>query len=575
VKIDRSRLGTYGILEIVSYMTHATTSISANSKSKANASGGALGIKETLTSLIIAFILAFLFRGFVIEGFQIPTGSMAPTLMGKHVRFVSPYNGYDWSVGPWTYAPRSPVPMRQQMNMKVKDPMSALTITDTNRRLAAGDRVFVLKYLPFLHQPERWDVVVFKNPGTHENYIKRLVGLPGEQVAIVDGDVFTRPFVDGQTSVSGWDAWAESGWDIARKSERIQRTMFLDVYDSRYVPMPMDPGFRSPFTGMTPGWEGVETNAKYRYTGSSSTALAWNTNREITDANAYNQTSERFDLFARSDDKNIRLRPFPVSDVAVTLNIEANEEPVQISAVLEARGMEFRGVVDSAAGKARVEMRAATTADSDWTTLDEGSFSAFEVGEIYHIEFWHVDQALWLFLGDKLVCGGTERGAYQLSPAQRAMAATGMSLEELAEDRVLGDGVRNLGVFARTDIYRKPTFRWTFSGGPFTVHNVTVQRDIAYQINRGRPTRGGHPDFFPTLNGDEFFMCGDNSSNSADSRLWLPNEINKWVHQEIDNRPGMVHRDLIVGKAFMVYFPALLDDGPVLTPDMGRMRWIW
>ncbi len=562
-------------------MTSATTSTNPSPESKAGppgasgASNGAVGIKETLTSLIIAFILAFLFRGFVIEGFQIPTGSMAPTLMGKHIRFVSPYNGYDWSVGPWTYAPRSTMPMRQQMDMKVKDPMSALTITDTNRRLAAGDRVFVLKYLPFLHQPERWDVVVFKNPGTHENYIKRLVGLPGEQIAIVDGDVFTRRFVAGQTSESGWGAWEESGWEIARKSERVQRTMFLDVYDSRYAPTPMDPGFRSPFTGTTPGWEGVATDSKYRYTGSGPTSLAWNSSREITDANAYNQTSLRFDLFAKSDNTNTRLRPFPVSDVAVTLNIEPDDAPVQVSAVLEARGMEFRAVVDSATGDARVEMRSDDSADSAWTTLDRGSFAAFETGEIHRIEFWHVDQALWLFVDDQLVCGGVEKGAYQLSPAQRAMAATGMSWQALQDDRVFGDGVTDLGVFARTEIYRKPTFRWEFSGGAFTIHNTTVQRDIAYQINRGRPTRGGHPDFFPSLTGDEFFMCGDNSSNSEDSRLWLPNEIQAWVRQEIDDRPGMVHRDLIVGKAFMVYFPALLDDGPVLTPDVGRMRWIW
>ena len=66
-------------------------------------SEGSIGIKETLTSLIIAFMLAFLFRGFVIEGFQIPTGSMAPTLLGKHIRFQGDESGYNWETGPWTY----------------------------------------------------------------------------------------------------------------------------------------------------------------------------------------------------------------------------------------------------------------------------------------------------------------------------------------------------------------------------------------------------------------------------------------------------------------------------------------
>jgi len=59
-----------------------------------------VGIKETVTSLLIAFMLAFIFRGFIVEGFQIPTGSMAPTLLGKNVRFVSPHSGYEWTTGP-------------------------------------------------------------------------------------------------------------------------------------------------------------------------------------------------------------------------------------------------------------------------------------------------------------------------------------------------------------------------------------------------------------------------------------------------------------------------------------------
>ena len=56
-------------------------------------------VVETLKSLIIAFVLAMTFRAFVTEGFVIPTGSMAPTLMGQHVRLESPTTGYEWPVG--------------------------------------------------------------------------------------------------------------------------------------------------------------------------------------------------------------------------------------------------------------------------------------------------------------------------------------------------------------------------------------------------------------------------------------------------------------------------------------------
>src|SRR6478609_9443784 len=55
-------------------------------------------VKETIESILVAFILAFVFRAFVVEAFVIPTGSMAPTLMGAHMRFHCKDCGYRWDV---------------------------------------------------------------------------------------------------------------------------------------------------------------------------------------------------------------------------------------------------------------------------------------------------------------------------------------------------------------------------------------------------------------------------------------------------------------------------------------------
>src|SRR5947207_10281226 len=47
-------------------------------------SPGARTLRETVESIVVAFVLAFLFRTFEAEAFVIPTGSMAPTLYGQH-----------------------------------------------------------------------------------------------------------------------------------------------------------------------------------------------------------------------------------------------------------------------------------------------------------------------------------------------------------------------------------------------------------------------------------------------------------------------------------------------------------
>ena len=56
-------------------------------------------MRETIESIALAVILAFLFRAFVAEAFVIPTGSMAPTLMGQHKDVQCPECGYWYQAG--------------------------------------------------------------------------------------------------------------------------------------------------------------------------------------------------------------------------------------------------------------------------------------------------------------------------------------------------------------------------------------------------------------------------------------------------------------------------------------------
>ena len=531
----------------------------------------ALAVKETLVSIVISFVMAFVFRGFVVEGFQIPTGSMAPTLLGKHVQVRDPANGYVWTVGPWTYPGGNPraEPVPEQSGIQVNDPITGAEVVRAAERLRSGDRIFVLKYLRHAHEPRRWDVAVFKNPSTQENYIKRLTGLPGEQVALVDGDVFTRP--SGATPLSGLGAWAAGDWTIQRKPERIQRAMLQTVFDSRYTPPNPGPEVRSPWVpDRAADWEGLRDAPSYRHTGAGPAVLAWTDARPIDDWYPYNQTNQ----FIKPGQAG-RMPTFPVSDIALSMGVEPDADGASVSPEITARGRVFRAVLG--AGSASVQWR--DEHGETWTTLDEADFDGLGAGSVTEVEFWHVDQALWLFVDGTLLAGGPQHGAYELSPAQRIQAATGRALEDLLDDAGYGDPRIEGSRLGDPSIYRAASVRWVLGGGPMTLHRATVKRDIHYQVSPGprQPTFGGHPEHFPHLGEHQFFACGDNSPSSLDARLWTRREggPDPWIADQVDDTVGVVHRDLVIGRAFVVYFPAPMRAGNIPIPDAGRIRWIW
>lgn len=73
-----------------------------------------------------------------------------------------------------------------------------------------GQRIIVNKVVYLLHPPERGDVIVFRLPGNlGTDYIKRIVGLPGERVEVQDGVVFINgkpleePYVENPGFYSG------------------------------------------------------------------------------------------------------------------------------------------------------------------------------------------------------------------------------------------------------------------------------------------------------------------------------------------------------------------------------------
>ena len=160
------------------------------------------GYRETVEAIVVAFILALLVRGFEAEAFVIPTGSMAPTLMGRHKEITCPQCGFVYAVNASEEVEGVAAAERRTAGGFTRG--SASTAGSRRRVDDApsfkGDRILVMKFpydLPFLPGsvgPQRWDVVVFRYPEEPEvSYIKRLVGLPGETIRIYHGDVYVKP----------------------------------------------------------------------------------------------------------------------------------------------------------------------------------------------------------------------------------------------------------------------------------------------------------------------------------------------------------------------------------------------
>ncbi len=136
----------------------------------------------------------------------------------------------------------------------------------------------------------------------------------------------------------------------------------------------------------------------------------------------------------------------------------------------------------------------------------------------------------------------------------------------------------------RAYIARDPERAWTYFQAWTRDNNPHVRRLVS-EGTRLRlpwaPRMGwGSPISPIMLREGEYFMLGDNTAASKDSRLW--DEVGPHLRDRGETfQLGTVPRDQLIGKAFFVYWPAghRIDWLPLLDrigiiPDVGRMRWI-
>ncbi|HVY12292.1 MAG TPA: signal peptidase I [Alphaproteobacteria bacterium] len=159
-----------------------------------SSSGTDDGLWSFLRTLFTAAVIAIIFRAFFFEPFSIPSGSMVPSLLVGDYLFVSQYSyGYSArSIGLGF--------LHDWFGMKLPE-----------GRFPAG------------MGPKRGDVVVFKLPtdGTTD-YVKRLIGLPGDKIQVRGG----RLYINGKVVDRKTDGTYDIGGDDLEQDHPYFRRMF-------------------------------------------------------------------------------------------------------------------------------------------------------------------------------------------------------------------------------------------------------------------------------------------------------------------------------------------------------------
>ncbi len=546
-------------------------------------------IRETIESVVIAFILAFLFRTFEAEAFVIPTGSMAPTLMGRHKDVECPECGCWYQVSASreidkeTGKQTSNVTAGTCPMCRYTMPMKPTGRYDQRYDSFSGDRILVDKFLYQFMDPERWDVAVFKFPGGAKmNYIKRIVGLPNEWLKISHGDLFTKPHDEGEES--------NGEFTIAQKPPDKLRAMLQPVFDNDYAPKQgWPPRWKAEsLPGDTSGvWEPDEPSSFHttgeapgerwlRYEHRVPNDDQWRKLKEsqttdgpkpqlISDGCAYN-TNEPGSILSGRDVDALGLHW--VGDLALCCTLEVESDSGEAALELVEGGWRMQCLIDVATGVATLRI-----VREDGTVLDDFRPTAetdIRGGTKHKVLFANVDDQLLLWV-DKPGGRGLPRRLVEFDSST---------------------------TYSRPD-YPKPTdddlspVGIGTNGARLRVGHLKVLRDIYYIADTGTNSNSGllgsvatdfkqathpalkhqpqlmlkNPEFWDMfdddnmqevifdIGNDRFVVLGDNSAKSEDCRLWDKGKV--W-----NERENYVSRELLIGKALFIYWPHSWDKAP-------------
>lgn len=529
--------------------------------------------RETFESIVVAFVLAFLFRTFIAEAFVIPTGSMAPTLFGRHKDVVCPQCKFAYEVGASEELDDEGNQLLRRIS-KATCPNCRYEAEIKELSVFKGDRILVNKFPYEIADPSRWDVCVFKFPEVPErNYIKRMIGLPGEAIRLSRGDVYARK--------SGEADFRIQRKDDANKQDSIQ----IVVYDDQHPPQALlKQGWPERWSGMrsTPEDDSqggyTPDAALWKIDAAARRYLLENASEEFTWLRYRHIVPQLFDWKNIDDGKGPAAEPKPqlitdyygynsfrsheanddifwVGDLTVSGRVQVqNPLGPQAAAILElVEGYrQYRCEIDFATGEATLSRSDDLNPTGPFVTMGQAKTALKGPGE-HRFKFANVDDRLVLWIDGREVSFG-DGAIYQppvlpgpqpadLSPVGVAIRGAKATVSELL--------IRRDIYYRAEQVANDDRFNHKESKGE-EIDHLMDRTPLREALNNPREyariyaEKAGPVEFAP-LKDDEFFVMGDNSPRSMDSRLW-PNR------RGADNRHA-VPRHAFVGKAFMIYWP--------------------
>ena len=476
--------------------------------------------RDNLEAGVMAILLALFLKAFLVEAYKIPSGSMQPTLMGM------------------------PSPGDMQVRRAGEKP------------LEVKDRILVDKLSYKLRDPKRWEVAVFRYPLKRtQNFVKRLVGLPGDRLRIQNGDLWTYDDELNQ-------------WSVLRRPAGVQaaqwRELDMDSDDLRLWNQVSGSGWLLDGRDVTVRGDG---------------AVQYGDGSSIVDRyfDGY-PASIRSKLPARHPAKE---RLHPVGDLRLTGSVRAFESTESITLVLTEGQRRYAFVLPGPAAPA--DQVVAIEIDPPSSAVDadrvEVAGLRLERGKRVRFEIENLDDRLTLRMGGEVVAQLDVTEAFDQS-ARVIIQARGdeAELRDLRLDR---------------DIYYFAEHQREYEipeGCYFAMGDNTLDSSDSREWTRARFEITGGDDSEPVV------LEGNLRDRENPSRSWrdpalgevvrftdqwgthhllqinpgLQPELPEWLTPVDDlgaERSPYIERELIVGRALAVFWP--------LAPHKGIYRLSW